>query len=100
MTTVTRAEDFTGLRLLANPDCVLREESDDWGVLFNPDTGQACGVNPSGIAVWRALDGRRTVAEVEGWVLTGFPEAPPEAADEIRAFVDELIAGGFALIVE
>jgi SynChlorMet cassette protein ScmD len=97
---VTAGGDVAGRRLLANPDCVLREESDEWGVLFNPDTGQACGVNPSGIAVWRALDGRRTVAEVEGRVLTAFPEAPPEAADEIRSFVDELISGGFAIVVE
>jgi len=93
------AEETGDLRLLANPDCVLREESDEWGVLFNPDTGQAFGVNPTGIGLWRAFDGRRTVAEVEAELLSASPDAPGSAAAEIRSFAQDLIAHGFAIVV-
>ncbi len=30
------------------PVADLREEFDDWAVLFNPDTAQAVGINPVG----------------------------------------------------
>ena len=37
---------------VANPLIVLREEFDDWAVLFNPDTGAAAGINSMGVAIW------------------------------------------------
>ena len=30
---------------IANPLIVLREEFDDWAILFDPDTGDAFGLN-------------------------------------------------------
>ncbi|RPJ51839.1 MAG: SynChlorMet cassette protein ScmD, partial [Acidobacteria bacterium] len=44
-------------RPIANPTVVLREEFDDWAVLFNPDTAAAVGTNPVGVAVWKRMDG-------------------------------------------
>ena len=43
---------------IANPIVVLREEFDDWAVLFNPDTADALGINPVGVAVWKRMDGQ------------------------------------------
>ena len=42
---------------VANPLVVLREEFDDWAVLFDPDTGNAFGLSPVGVFVWKLLDG-------------------------------------------
>ena len=33
---------------VANPLIVLREEFDDWAILFDPDTGNAFGLQSSG----------------------------------------------------
>lgn len=48
--------------LIANPIVVLRKEFDDWAVLFNPDTAEAVGVNPVGVAIWEKLNGKNTIA--------------------------------------
>ena len=44
----------------ANPDVVLREEFDDWAILFNPDTGRGFGLNPTGVYLWKIFDGKST----------------------------------------
>ena len=39
---------------LASPDVVLREEFDDWTILFHPLTGEAVGVGPVGFVGMKA----------------------------------------------
>lgn len=81
---------------IANPVVVLREEFDDWAVLFNPDTADALGTNPVGVAVWKRMDGRRTVAEIVADVQNGFDGASESVSKEIDAFVSALANLGFA----
>jgi SynChlorMet cassette protein ScmD len=83
-------------RPIANPVVVLREEFDDWAVLFNPDTAAAVGTNPVGVAVWKRLDGKRTLEEIAGEIRDLFEGAPEGALEEVRAFVDALAAQGFS----
>ncbi len=80
---------------IANPVAVLREEFDDWAVLFNPDTADAVGVNPVGVAIWKLLDGRRTVDEMAALLADQFAETPPTVTDEVRSYIDELAQRGF-----
>ena len=91
MTTEDRTQD----RPLANPVVVLREEFDDWAVLFNPDTAAAVGINPVGVAVWKRLDGRRPVAQIVAEVGQVFAEVPETVQDEVVLFIDELVGKGF-----
>ncbi len=44
---------------IVNPYVQLREEFDDWAILFNPDTGRGFGLNPTGVRVWKLLDGEQ-----------------------------------------
>jgi len=81
---------------VANPIVVLREEFDDWAVLFNPDTADAVGVNPVGVAVWKRMDGRHTLAEIVAEIQNDFTGAPDAVFDEIDAFVSRLDFHGFA----
>ena len=46
-----------------NPTVVLREEFDDWAILFDPDTNVTLGINPMGVYIWKCLDGKHTVME-------------------------------------
>lgn len=81
---------------IANPIVVLREEFDDWAVLFNPDTADAVGTNPVGVAVWKRMDGKRSLAEIVSEIKDGFEGVPDAVFKEIDLFVDTLAKNGFA----
>ena len=83
-------------RPIANPLVVLREEFDDWAVLFDPDTGHACGLSPTGVYLWKLLDGEHTVDALLGKIRGHAEGVPEDASDHIGAFVDELVAQGLA----
>jgi SynChlorMet cassette protein ScmD len=82
-------------RPIANPNVVLREEFDDWAVLFNPDTADAIGTNPVGVAVWKRLDGTRSLADIVSEIKNSYEDTPDAAPQEIAAFVNTLAEKGF-----
>ncbi len=82
-------------RPVANPIVVLREEFDDWAILFNPDTADAVGINPVGVAVWKLMDGRRTLEEIVAEIREGFADVPDIARKDIVTFVHDLEKQGF-----
>jgi SynChlorMet cassette protein ScmD len=84
-----------GLSPVRNPVAVLREEFDDWAVLFNPDTAQAVGINPVGVAVWKLIDGKRTIDDVFIKIAADYDDVPESAREDICAFIQELTKGGF-----
>jgi SynChlorMet cassette protein ScmD len=77
-------------RPIANPNAVLREEFDDWAVLFNPDTADASGINPVGVAVWKRMDGKRSLEDIVSEIRNSFEDTPD------AAFVNTLAENGFA----
>jgi hypothetical protein len=87
-------------RPIANPVAVLRQESEERAILFNPDTGDAVAVNRIGLAVWRLLagslpaDGERTVEQLLADIARRFAGVPDGAADEVSAFIDDLAERG------
>jgi len=81
---------------IANPVVVLREEFDDWAILFNPDTAAAVGINPIGVAVWKRMDGKRSLMEIVLEIKGSYEDAPDAALEEITAFVNTLYGQGFA----
>ena len=80
---------------IANPIVVLREEFDDWAVLFNPDTADAVGTNPVGVAVWKLIDGKRSIEDIVSKIKNSFEDTPDAAFKEIAAFVNTLAENGF-----
>ena len=80
---------------VANPLVVLREEFDDWAILFNPETADAMGINPVGVAVWKQLDGSHSIEEVVAGLGERFAEVPDAAGKDITAFVNQLVELGF-----
>ena len=83
-------------RPIANPVVVLREEFDDWAVLFNPDTAAAAGINPVGVAIWKQLDGRRSITEIAVEIQNAFKDTPAAVSSEIEGFINQLDKNGFA----
>jgi len=80
---------------IANPLFVLREEFDDWAVLFHPDTGNTVGLNPVSVFIWKLLDGSHTVSDILKKLRENCEDVPEEAEAEIKEFIDSLTTAGF-----
>ena len=80
---------------VANPIVVLREEFDDWAVLFNPDTAEAIGINPIGVAIWKLMDGEQKLEEIVTEIKDRFVDVPETALEEVTTFVGNLAESGF-----
>ncbi|MGB9598110.1 MAG: SynChlorMet cassette protein ScmD [Candidatus Poribacteria bacterium] len=81
---------------IASPSLILREEFDDWAVLFDPETGNAHGLNPIGVFVWKRLDGKHSIEDILKELKAECEDVPPEAQNDITEFVQELIKKGLA----
>ena len=78
---------------------MLREEFDDWAVLFNPDAGlgfAGFGLNPTGVFVWKLLDGEHPIDDLLEELRDHAKDVPEDAREHIRVFVDALVAEGLA----
>ena len=82
-------------RPVINPVVVLREEFDDWAVLFNPDTAAAIGINPMAVMIWKRLDGTRTLQDVVAAIEQDYADVPGSVANDVVTFVDQLTQQGF-----
>lgn len=81
---------------LVNPSVILREEFDDWAVLFDPDTAEGYALNPVGVLIWKQLDGSHTVDDVAAVVKENCEDVPAEVKDHCREFIADLIKQGLA----
>jgi SynChlorMet cassette protein ScmD len=84
------------LKPIANPTVVLREEFDDWAILFDPDTGNAFGLNPTSVFIWKLLDGRHTIRDIINEVQKNFEEVPDDVEVHVNEFINDLIERGYA----
>jgi SynChlorMet cassette protein ScmD len=84
-------------QLIVNPSTVLREESDDWAVLFDPDTGESFAVDPVGVFIWKRLDGRHTFEEILTELHQACEHVPETAREDCMEFLDDLAKRGFAI---
>jgi SynChlorMet cassette protein ScmD len=80
---------------IANPSVVLREEFDDWAILFDPDSGNAFGLNPVGVFIWKNFDGQHSLEDILLKVKENCENTPEEAKDHLRDFTQDLVERGF-----
>ena len=83
-------------KTLANPAVVLREEFDDWAILFDQDVINAYGVNPIGVIIWKCLDGKHSVQDIKRVVCERCKNVPEDATNHIQGFIDMLIEHSLA----
>jgi SynChlorMet cassette protein ScmD len=81
---------------VANPLVVLREEFDDWAVLFDPDSGNAFGLNPVGVFIWKLLDSNHTIKDIVEKLRQNCEDMPGEAESHLKDFVQSLVEQGLA----
>ena len=81
---------------IANPLLVFRDEFDDWAILFDPDTGNAFGLNPVSAFVWQRLDGKHTAQDLVNELREDCEDIPEDAEQQIAEFIGELLEKGYA----
>ncbi|MCD1294901.1 SynChlorMet cassette protein ScmD [Methanocella sp. CWC-04] len=77
-------------RPIANPSIVLREEFDDWALLYDPNTGETFGLNPTGVFIWKHLDGDHTVEDVFGELTENCEGVPDSYKNDVIEFILDL----------
>jgi hypothetical protein len=80
---------------LPNPAVVFREELDGWAVLVNLDTAASLALNPTGIVVWKLVDGKLSVQDIVASVGCHFRDVPDTMPDDVIALLDTLAEDGF-----
>lgn len=83
-----------------NEQIILREEFDDWALLFNPDTGKVFGVNQVAAAIWKLIDGTRTLEDISAEIKLLCPDAPDAIHDDIEEFLSKTEEIGFTRVKE
>jgi SynChlorMet cassette protein ScmD len=81
---------------VANPSIVLREEFDDWALLFDADTGKSFGINPMSVFIWHRLDGSKSIGDILSDIKSECQEVPEEVEEHVRDFVNGLVENGLA----
>ncbi len=81
---------------IRHPQIVLREEFDEWGLLFDPEQGLAYGINPVGIFIWKHLDGKHTPPDILELVQKEFDQVPDTSLEDIREFIQTVVDKGYA----
>lgn len=84
------------VKISANPLIVLREEFDDWALLFNPDTGNTFALNPLGVLIWKMLEEGKTLREITDAVREATEDVPPEGEKQVEDFIMEILRLGLA----
>jgi len=88
-------------RYLRNPDVVLREEDEDGGLLFNPDTNQVKVVNPTGLFIWQRCDGQHDFEQLLAAILEEYEDAPlDEVRSDTQEYLDGMLQTGFIGLLE
>ena len=63
-------------------------------VILSMDTKVFRGLNAVGSRVWELIDGRRSVDEIARQIVEEFQVAPADAARDVSAFIEQLLAKG------
>ena len=63
-------------------------------VILSLDTKVLRGLNPVGSRVWELIDGQRSVEEIAGLIVKEFDVECPQADQDVRGFVQELLDKG------
>jgi SynChlorMet cassette protein ScmD len=82
-------------KFVANPRIVLREEYDDWALLFDADSGEIFGLNPTGVFVWKLFDGKHEITDVVEKLRKECEGVPDTAVNEVDEFATDLVNRGF-----
>ncbi len=83
---------------LCNPDIVFREEFDNWGVLFDPETGNAVALDPVAVFYWKNLNGLNDRTKLIKMLSQECEDVPEDATEHLDKFIKQLEDAGFVSV--
>ena len=81
---------------VANPAVVLREEPDDWAILFDPEKNNIFTLDPVAVFIWKHLDGGHAEKDIVKKLKTNCSNAPADTDTCVKKFIQSLIERGMA----
>ena len=63
-------------------------------VILSMDTKILRGLNPVGSRIWDLIDGQRSLEQIAGVIVHEFDVAPEQAAQDVEAFIRDLLDRG------
>ena len=79
-------------------EIVLKEEADNWGILYNPDTDFSFGINPVSVFIWKQMKIKQTVKELAKKVNESFTNVPEDVEEQVIEFIKKLLKKDLATI--
>ncbi len=86
--------------LTINPMVILREDFDEWAILFNADTGKGYGLNPTAVFIWKCLEGGATPNNVIAEVKKYHNGVPETVSVEITNLINQMMENGLTAEIE
>lgn len=83
-----------GTLLQRNPSVVIRNDFNDFAVLFNPLDGKAFGLNPVGEVIWKLLETEHTVESLISQVSECCEDIPGHIEQDVLEFLEQLERNG------
>ncbi|MEN8208800.1 MAG: PqqD family peptide modification chaperone [Candidatus Fermentibacteria bacterium] len=80
---------------LRNPEAVVREESENASLLFNPDTGDVLVINATGRFIWDLCAERNTMNDIIREFKENFDCLPANLVEDIDSYMSIMTEGGF-----
>jgi len=74
---------------------VFRKETDEWALLFDPDTGNTFGLNLTGAYIWTLLDGVKSSNDIALHLSQNFDTGGVIPKNDVDDFLNELEKKGF-----
>ncbi len=81
----------TNSKVTPNPSIVLRKESDDWALLYKPDTGAVFGLNQISVVIWENMNEENTFNQLVEKVREKCINAPDNVGEDVRSFIQDLV---------
>jgi SynChlorMet cassette protein ScmD len=81
---------------IINPQLILREEFDDWAILFDPVSLAVYGLNPVSVFICKRLDGGHSEEDILEELRNHCEDLPEEAAAHLSEFIGDLVRRGLA----
>ena len=67
---------------------------DDNAVLVSPEDGEVHVLSHTGTVIWQLLADKRSVSEIESFLVTQYIVSPEKAHSDVVAFMNELKSSG------
>jgi len=77
------------------PEHFVETEIDGEAVIMNVDSGRFHALRDTGLAIWRLIDGRRSIAAIQAELLKTFDVEEERCRSECEKFFASLKRAGF-----